>query len=159
MKRSILVLLAACATAAPAPSPSGPETFKANLDAASAVPAATVDSSSPPSGSATFTVNGPTIAYKVAANGLSSAFTAAHIHAGAPGTPGPVVAPLQLAATGAGTAAGEGTIDAAAIKGKNADGSPMTMNDLLAAMRSGALYVNVHTANNKSGEIRGQIKP
>ena len=76
----------------------------------------------------------------------------------APGTAGPVVVPLQLAA-GAGSATGEGTIDAAAIKGKNADGSPMTMNDLLAAMRGGALYVNIHTASNKSGEIRGQLRP
>ena len=40
-----------------------------------------------------------------------------------------------------------------------ADGSPMTMDDLLAAMRAGGLYVNVHTASNKSGEVRGQIKP
>jgi hypothetical protein len=34
----------------------------------------------------------------------------------------------------------------------------MTMDDLLAALRSGGLYVNVHTANNKAGELRGQIK-
>jgi len=79
-------------------------------------------------------------------------------HAGASGTAGPVVVPLQLAATPGG-ASGEGTIDAAAIKGKRADGSLMTMDDLLAALRSGGLYVNVHTANNKAGEVRGQITP
>jgi CHRD domain len=28
----------------------------------------------------------------------------------------------------------------------------------LAAMQSGATYVNVHTANNKPGEVRGQIE-
>ena len=92
------------------------------------------------------------------AENLTSPLTAAHIHAGAAGTAGPVVVPLQLTAAQGG-ASGEGTIDAAAIKGKRADGSPMTMDDLLAAMRSGGLYVNVHTANNKSGEVRGQIKP
>ena len=52
-------------------------------------------------------VAGATIVYKVSADGLSSAFTMAHIHAGAPGTPGPVVVPLQLAATPGG-ASGEG---------------------------------------------------
>ena len=34
----------------------------------------------------------------------------------------------------------------------------MTLDDVLAAMRSGGTYVNVHTANNKPGELRGQIE-
>ncbi len=50
-------------------------------------------------------------------------------------------------------------IDASAIKGTNPDTSLMTLNDLLAAMRSGGTYVNIHTANNKKGEIRGQVRP
>ena len=158
MPRFILVLLAACASAAPKPEAAAPETFQATLDSGSEVPPPKVDASAQPSGKAAFTVAGRTIVYKVSADGLSSAFTMAHIHAGAPGTAGPVVVPLQLAATPGG-AAGEGTLDAAAIKGKRADGSLMTMDDLLAALRSGGLYVNVHTANNKAGEVRGQIKP
>jgi hypothetical protein len=156
MRRFMLVLLAACASAAPKPEAAAPEIFQATLDSGSEVPPPKVDAQ--PSGKATFTVAGATIVYKVSADGLGSAFTMAHIHAGAPGTAGPVVVPLQLAATPGG-ASGEGTIDAAAIKGKRADGSPMTMDDLLAALRSGGLYVNVHTANNKAGEVRGQIKP
>jgi hypothetical protein len=156
MPRFILVLIAACASAPPAPQAAAPETFQATLDSGSEVPPPKVDSAQP-SGKATFTVAGTTIVYKVSADGLSSGFTMAHIHAGAPGTAGPVVVPLQLSATPGG-AAGEGTIDAAGIKGKRADGSPMTMDDLLAGLRSGGLYVNVHTANNKAGEVRGQIK-
>ncbi len=138
---------------------SGPETFQAKLDTASEVPAPSVGSATP-SGTATFTNNGTSIAYKLTATGLSSAFTAAHIHAGAAGASGPVVVPLNLTAgPSGGTAGGEGSIDASAIKGKNADGSPMALNDLLAAMRSRGTYVNVHTANNKPGEVRGQILP
>ena len=73
---------------------------------------------------------------------------------------GPVIVPLAVTpGPTEGTAVGEGTIDASAINGKNADGSAMTMSDLLAAMRSGNTYVNVHTANNKPGESRGQIQP
>jgi hypothetical protein len=34
----------------------------------------------------------------------------------------------------------------------------MTLDDVLSAMRLGGTYVNVHTANNKPGEIRGQIE-
>ena len=151
--RFILVLLAACATAAPKPEPAGPETFQAALDSASEVPQPTVDSYSPPSGKATLTVSGNTINYKVRAEGLTSAFTMAHIHAGAPGTAGPVVVALQLTAA-PGAASGEGTIDAAAIKGKKADGTPMTMDDLLAAMRSGGLYVNAVDANRRRARKR-----
>ena len=58
----------------------------------------------------------------------------------------------------AGTATGEGTFDASAVKGKKADGSAMSLDDVLAAMRSGGAYVNLHTANNKPGEIRGPVE-
>lgn len=138
---------------------SGSETFHARLDAATEVPAPNVGSGAP-SGMATFTSNGASISYTVSVTGLSSALTAAHIHTGPPGVAGPVAVPLSLQAGATeGTAAGQGSFDASAIKGKNADGSPMTMNDLLAAMRAGGLYINVHTVNNKTGEVRGAIGP
>jgi len=140
-------------------SASGPETFRAKLDVASEVPPPSVGSASP-SGTATFTNNGGSIAYQVTVTGLSSAFAAAHIHGGAEGALGLVVVPLALTAGPDGkSATGEGVIEASAIKGTNPDASPMTMNDLVAALRSGGTYVNVHTAGNPKGEIRGQIRP
>jgi CHRD domain len=135
-----------------------PETFQAKLDATNEVPTPSL-SGNTPSGNATFTPQGSVLLYKVSVSGLSSPYIAAHIHTGAPGVAGPVIVPLTLNAGADGTASGEGTIDVSAIKGKNADGSPMTMSDLLAAMRSGGTYVNVHTTNNKPGEARGQIQP
>ena len=148
----------ACASA-PETKPSSSEKFQAKLDSASEVPSPSLSGTSP-SGTATFTPQGDTLIYKVAVIGLSSPYVAAHIHTGAPGVAGAVIVPLALVAgPGEGTASGEGTIDAAAIKGKNADGSAMSMADLLAAMRGGNTYVNVHTANNKAGEARGQIQP
>jgi len=51
---------------------------------------------------------------------------------------------------------GEGSFDASAIKAPP-DGSPMSWNDLVSGLKSGNLYVNVHTQNNPKGEIRGQI--
>lgn len=156
----ICLALLACASAPATQSPpSSPETFRARLDAASEVPPPTLSGASP-SGTATLTSQGNTLLYKVSVNGLSSPYVAAHIHTGAPGVAGPVIVPLTLApGPTEGTAGGEGTIDAAAIKGKNADGSPMSMADVLTAMRSGSTYVNVHTTNNKAGEARGQIQP
>ena len=156
MRASVGALLSFAVAACAGGSRSGPETFQAKLDSASEVPAPSVGSATP-SGTATFTNSGTSIAYKVTVTGLSGPATAAHIHTGVVGVSGPVVVPLALTAGPDGTAAGEGSIDEAAIKGKNADGSPMTLNDLLTAMRAGGTYVNVHTASNKPGEIRGQI--
>ena len=137
----------------------GAETFHANLNAASEVPPPNVGGATP-SGTATFTSDAGKIAWQVTVTGLSSAFTAAHIHGGAEGALGLVVVPLALTAGPGGTsAAGAGVIEASMIKGTNPDASQMTMNDLLAAMRSGGCYVNVHTAGNPKGEIRGQVKP
>ena len=154
----ICLALSACAST-PETKPSSSEKFQAKLDSASEVPSPSLSGTSP-SGTATFTPQGDTLIYKVTVIGLSSPYVAAHIHTGAPGVAGAVIVPLALAAgPGEGSASGEGTIDAASIKGKNADGSAMSMADLLAAMRGGNTYVNVHTANNKAGEARGQIQP
>lgn len=158
MHRHVGVALSLAALACAGVPKSGPETFHAKLDTASEVPPPSVGSATP-SGTATFTNNGGSIGYKVTVTGLNSAFTAAHIHGGAEGAAGLVLVPLKLTAGPDGSAAGEGLIDASAIKGSNPDASPMTLNDLLAAMRSGDTYVNIHTANNKPGEIRGQIRP
>jgi hypothetical protein len=66
---------------------------------------------------------------------------AAHIHTGAAGTNGPVIIPL--------TKEGDTYTVPAGAK----------LNpDQLKAFKAGDLYVNVHTAANKGGEIRGQLK-
>jgi len=168
MRRTFPVVMglavAACATTSPQqPEPAkamtAPETFQARLDSSSEVPPPALDAGTSPSGTASFTVSGTTVAWKLSASGLSSAPVAAHIHLGAPGAAGPVIVPLTVAAgPSAGSASGEGTFDASGVKGKKADGSTMTLDDVLAAMRSGGTYVNVHTANNKPGELRGQIE-
>jgi len=167
MRRTFLLMagfaVAACATSQPQPEPAkvatAGETFQAKLDSKSEVPPPTLDSGASPSGTATFTLQGATVAYKLSAAGLSGPPTAAHIHLGAAGAAGPVIVPLAVAAgSSPGTATGEGTFDATGVKGKKADGSAMSLDEVLAAMRSGGAYVNVHTANNKPGEVRGQIE-
>ena len=160
----MMAAVAASATSSPQqPKPTKamatPERFQAKLDSGSEVPPPTLGAGASPSGNASFTVQGSTVAYKVTASGLSGPPVAAHIHLGAPGAAGPVIVPLAVAAgPSPGTAAGEGTFDASGVKGKKPDGSAMSLDDVLAAMRSGGTYVNVHTANNKPGEIRGQIE-
>lgn len=68
--------------------------------------------------------------------------TAAHIHLGAKGKNGPVIVPLDKKGDTYSVPAGR-KLTAAQIK----------------AWKDGELYVNVHTAAHKGGEVRGQIQP
>ena len=67
--------------------------------------------------------------------------SAAHIHTGTVGANGPVIIPLTQTSTGVWSVP---------------DGAKLT-SEQLDAMRAGTLYVNVHTAANPGGEIRGQV--
>jgi len=69
--------------------------------------------------------------------------TAAHIHAGAAGTNGPVVVTLTKSSSTTFTVP---------------NGSKLSEAHY-AAYRAGNLYVNVHSAKFPGGEIRAQIKP
>lgn len=69
--------------------------------------------------------------------------TMAHIHTGAAGANGPVVVPLTK------TADGVWSVPA---------GAKLTPEQLK-AFQDGGLYVNVHSAEHKGGEIRAQLKP
>ena len=70
--------------------------------------------------------------------------TAAHIHMAAAGRSGPVIVPLTKSSDG-----NTWSVSAGA-----------TLTDAqYEAYKAGNLYVNVHSAANKGGEVRGQLKP
>jgi hypothetical protein len=69
--------------------------------------------------------------------------TVAHIHVGAPGQSGPPIITLDK------SAGGVWLVPA---------GSKLT-DEQYASFKSGNLYVNVHSAEHKPGEIRAQLKP
>ena len=91
------------------------------------------------SGRFTATVTGTTLTWRLTFTHLSGPATAAHIHRGARGVSGPVVVPLCGPCTS--PASGTANVTQADLK------------DMLARK----MYVNVHTARNPNGEIRGQI--
>jgi len=80
------------------------------------------------------------ITWRLTFSHLTGAAVAAHIHAGRPGVAGPVL--LALCGPCTNGQKGTGTITHAQ----------------LATIASGGAYVNVHTAKNAPGEIRGQVK-
>jgi hypothetical protein len=81
-----------------------------------------------------------TVSGSVTSTGIAG--TAAHIHEAAPGKNGPVIVPLTKNGDTYAVPAGAKLTDAQ-----------------FASFRAGNLYVNVHTAANPGGEIRGQLKP
>jgi hypothetical protein len=117
---------------------SGTNNTQVTLSGAQEVPPVTTAAS----GFGTITVgDDKSISGSVTTSGVVG--VAAHIHDGAPGKNGPVIVPMT----------------------KNSDntwtipaGSKFT-DAQYEAFKAGNLYVNVHSAANKGGEIRGQLKP
>ncbi|MBI5475061.1 MAG: CHRD domain-containing protein [Ignavibacteriae bacterium] len=110
--------------------------FKATLNGQQAVPAVVTTAT----GTGAFTLtNAGGLVYSITVNGLSGAITGAHFHLGAAGASGSVVQSITFT-------------------GSSASGTWSSIPDsLIAALFAGRLYVNVHTAANPGGEIRGQV--
>ena len=111
---------------------------KVTLSGSDEVPAVTTSAS----GSGTITV-GDDMSVKGSVTTTGIAGTAAHIHMAGAGKNGPVTVPL--------TKNGDNAWDVPA-------GTKLT-DAQYAAFKAGDLYVNVHSATNKGGEIRGQLVP
>ena len=92
-------------------------------------------------GSFTGTLTGSKLTWKLTWASLSGPALAAHIHLGKAGKAGNVLVPLCASKTCKSGVHGTAKLTAAALK----------------ALKAGGLYVNVHTAKNPAGEIRGQL--
>jgi len=110
--------------------------LKATMNAASEVP----PTSSKGTGTvaATYDTTSKKLSWTGSYSGLTGPATAAHFHNGATGQNGPVAVPI--------------TPNTSPFEGS------ATLTDAQAAdLLAGKWYVNVHTAANKGGEIRGQV--
>ena len=135
--------------------PNGPPdtlTFTANLTGGAERPTP-VTTAAPATATFTATTVGTvtTVAYTVMVTGLSGPATAAHIHgpADANNAANPIV---TLTVTGTGTS-GALVVGSFTTTGN----ASINMAQLLAHMEAGNTYINIHTAANPGGEIRGQI--
>jgi hypothetical protein len=126
--------------------------FGATLNGANETPPVSTGAT----GSASFTLSGAMVTYNITATGLSGNATASHIHVGPTTAAGPVVLPFNSINNGAN---GSVTITGSFT---TADVVPQTnpvinnLDDLLAQMRAGNTYTNIHTQAHPGGEIRGQ---
>jgi hypothetical protein len=111
-------------------------------------------------GNATVVVNvrTRTVTWTVNVFNLPSGVTAGHIHVGAVGTPGPTVINFTVP-TGA---SNDFTITGSAVDTTftlRPDQGIRSADDMFQALLGGNTYVNVHSAVNGGGEIRGQLTP
>ncbi|MCI0432862.1 MAG: CHRD domain-containing protein [Gemmatimonadetes bacterium] len=111
-------------------------------------------------GSATFTVNGQTVDFSITVNNIVGA-RLAHIHgpAAADGSNAVGVAVTLLVPIAApGTNIAAGVLSSGTFPSANyALSAGIVMDSVLAWMRTGRAYVNVHTVANGGGEIRGTV--
>ena len=112
--------------------------LKVNLTGADEVPPVTTSAS----GTGTITVAADkSVSGSIKTSGVEG--TMAHIHVGAPGQTGPSIITLNKGADGAWMVPA---------------GSKLT-DEQYAKFKAGDLYVNVHSAEHKPGELRAQLKP
>ena len=110
--------------------------IKLTLSGSNEVPAVTTSAN----GEGTITVGDDgSVSGSVSTKGVQG--TAAHIHVGAAGENGPVIVPL--------------TKDGDTYK---VPAGAKFSEEQMARFKAGELYVNVHSAANPNGEIRGQLK-
>ena len=129
-----LALGAAVAFAGPAFA----EKFKATLDGKSEVP----PNASAGTGTADVDYDAATkkLTWKLTYSGLSGPATAAHFHGPAdPGKNAGVKVPITNAAS------------------SPVEGSAVLTDEQAADLKAGKYYINIHTAANPGGEIRGQV--
>lgn len=114
------------------------EDVKVSLTGAEEVPAVTTEAK----GEGKITINKDmTVSGKVTTTGVEG--VAAHIHLAEPGKNGPPVITLAKGADG---------------NWSTPEGAKLT-EEQYKAFKAGHLYVNVHSAQHKGGEIRAQLKP
>lgn len=137
VRSGLTALACAAAFAVASPAIAATVNLKADLKAASEVPP--TDSKGSGSVTATFDTASKKLSWKGTVSGLSGPATAAHFHAGEAGKNGGVVVPIAGADKGA------------------FEGSATLTDEQAADLMAGKWYVNVHTAANKGGEVRGQV--
>jgi hypothetical protein len=97
------------------------------------------------------------IRYHVNASNIQDV-TAGHLHGGLEGENGPILVQLFSYDTPMNQVSESGIITSgnSSFQGSTTT-SQQQLKDFMSAMRTGQIYVNIHTQQNPDGEIRGQI--
>jgi len=137
--------------------------------------AATINTPASGEFTATISEDGTMIKYVETYRDLSSTVTQSHIHFGRPaltgqvvlflctnltpptGVPKPQACPTASPATISGALTEADVIASPVVGGQGIDAGAAGFAEMVKAIRTGSAYVNVHTTNHPSGEIRGRL--
>ena len=110
-------------------------------------------------GTATFTMTGNTMNFTITVANLTGPATLSHIHVGGANQNGPVVVPFTITSgVSSGTlVTGSFDVTTSPLTGTGITGATISGDSLMKLINSGNAYVNVHTAANGAGEMRGQL--
>jgi hypothetical protein len=133
-----LLVMSITVSGASAGRATAPMMFSASLNVKQEIPKET-GAPAMAAGKFTGTVNGSSLHWTLKFSHLTGPASAAHIHLGAKGVSGPVIIPLCAPCK----TSESGTVKVTAAQIKD--------------MSASKTYVNVHTAKNPNGEIRGQV--
>ena len=164
---AVVAVTGAVAVAGSAAFAGGGKQLRASLDSYQEVPA--VSSAASGTFHASVAGSGDEITYRLSYSDLEAAVTQAHIHFGQRAVAGGISVflcsnlgngPAGTQACPAPPATIEGTIKAADVIGPAAQGiAAGEFDELMAAVRAGVTYANVHSTKWSGGEVRGQIRP
>ena len=162
-----LAIITAVLAAFPALSASADDKIRARLMGFQEVPAVSTQATA--TFEAVISPNGDAIDYEITYSGMQGTVTQSHMHVGqrrvnggivlwicgTTGTPGPAGTPTCTSPNGhfVGTWRPENVQTVAAQQF-----APGELDEVIAAIRAGVAYVNVHSNISPSGEIRGQIR-
>ena len=163
-KLSVFVALSAAIAASTA---GADDKLRATLKGFEEVPSVSTEASG--TFEAVISPNGDAIDYEITYSGMQGTVTQSHVHVGqrrvnggivlwicgTTGTPGPAGTPTCTSPNGhfAGTWRPENVQTVAAQQF-----APGELDEVIAAIRAGVAYVNVHSNISPGGEIRGQIR-
>ena len=105
-------------------------------------------------------VTGNRVDYSIEVHNMSAGITGAHLHTGAAGASGPIRIGLFPGPGSTFTSNPVTGVDGQLYEGsfESSDVTGISFEDLLAGMRAGTVYGNVHSSQFPGGEIRGQVE-
>ncbi len=115
------------------------ETFRARLSPMPTTPQTKSEITG--GGEVILTLEGTTLKVTGSFAGMSSAATVAHIHNGPPAQPGPVIHSLTVTEASSGEISADLELTA----------------EQLAQLKANSFYIQIHSANNPPGELRGWV--
>jgi hypothetical protein len=130
--------------------------FTATLTGSNETPAPGVTTGAFGSATVTWDVATQTLTWIIDVWNMPSGTNNAHFHVGGPGTAGPTVVNIAFPANISNDFRLTGSATAANLLPRG-DQGVRSWDDFGQSLLGGQIYINVHSANNPGGEVRGQV--